>query len=180
MPNTTVRAAAEGMPKSNTPQSSDTVVIFGRLLGEAYRASEAAQTHAFDAKRKNDMLEESAWEDAAAVEDDRIYALRDMLSLHVATSLEGVAIHLAEALTRIDFVRDQFPEVSESYQIKQDFRALNRLVYSALAFIDEQASTKLQQNVTDTFGSKHLSPWTPVEEMLAFCRSAGPVKGGAK
>jgi len=100
------------------------------------------------------------YERAGRHEYDRDQALRQMLSLERATSLEGAAMQIAEAISSFALIWDQFPEKSETYQIRQDCRRLNRLLFSALSVMQSQSASQLLPFIVVPKGS----PWNLPEE----------------
>jgi hypothetical protein len=105
----------------------------------------------------------SIFDEAMHHEYDRECALRQFLSFERAESCAGAAIQVAECLVALDMIWDQFPSESETFDVKQDYRRLNRLLFSVLRFLREVAAHELDGCIDDTF----RDPWLSAEEAIA-------------
>jgi len=172
MPNNHVRAAAEGMP------NDDPAAKIGMELIASMARDEALQVASYEHKRSSNNLFDIAMEH----EQDRSYALRDLLSTTKATTLTGAAFQLCEAVSRVDIIRDQYPEDAMGYRAKQDIRVVMRLLYSAIDVIDGLMSPKLT-DLAPTYLGANISPWNdPYEETERRLRAdeeRAAKKGGA-
>ena len=83
-----------------------------------------------------------------------------------ARSALGANVQIAAALDRFEMVWDQFPNEAQNYRIRQDVRAVRRLLHSALDFYDSIAACKLA-DLAPHVGGRNLSPWKPVEVSTA-------------
>lgn len=181
MPNTSVRAAAEGMP------AIDPAVEIGTLLGQSLDRDERFQEAQFDAGRTK-RSSERTFQEAADHEQDRSLALRALLSTVQATSVEGAVMQLAETIAVVDLVRDAYPEDAFDYEAKQKFRTINRLLFSALAAVDAASKAPLATVHNSHFGTKQCDPWRDPFEVAKrrerqdadMAASIAARKGGAK
>lgn len=159
MPRLSVAAISAALP-----EETDEVLALGARLGAAMRQEEDLLHRTSIAKQEKKYSAKVYLNGAAEHCADEIYTLRDMIASVRAKSLAGAAVQIAEALARVDLVWDQIPETHETYRVKQDMRAINRLLYSALGVVDNLAEQKLADVVTPDFGSRYCDPWQPVEE----------------
>lgn len=160
----TTLSTASAIVTALYPEEADPVVQIGRQLGDAYREDEANQIAEAAARRAKDGSRECYAKNRQSHSWDCVEALRAMLSHRQATTLEGAAIQIAGATTIVDMIWDQFPEENETYQIKQDFRALVRLLYSALTAIDAVLLRKVDDLVCKDFGGQnYMSPFVSVD-----------------
>jgi hypothetical protein len=162
MPNKHVRAAAPGLPNE-----TDEVLALAERLGKAFRRDEELQRKSSAAVRaKGDSCAHTYLENAENDASDEVAAIRFMLAMTKATTPAGAAMQLAEALTLVDLVRDAIPADATTFVVKRDVRLLNRLIYSALAVLEEQAGRKVVDVVTPGYANPHMNPWTPVEDRI--------------
>ena len=104
----------------------------------------------------------SIFDDAMNHEYDREWALRQSLSFERAESCAGAAIQVAECLIALDSIWGQFPSENETFAVKQDYRRLNRLLFSVLRFLKQEAASELDGCIDDTF----RDPWLPAEDAI--------------
>jgi hypothetical protein len=91
---------------------------------------------------------------------DEYLSMQMQLSLHKAESLEGAALQIRQAINLVDLIEDAFD--TSDFATQQDFRALQRLLYSAFEVIDRSAGQKLVDIVGEYLASTRLSPWGDV------------------
>ena len=145
---------------ASTEDRRDPVLEYGRQLGASIKRYNDLDEKNFAARRERRDRDETMFKHAREHEYDRENALRAIIATMKASSLEGVAVQLAEAITLTGFLEDSFPEEEETFQVKENFRGLNRLLYSALAFVDETSSQKLSSFMEYPWGD----PWTTPED----------------
>lgn len=178
--NDATRASAEALPKINLYRDeADIVVQIGRQIGDAYRKEDELQVTEFRARQENDHRRAIYAESRCQHEWDRIDTLRAALACYRATSTEGAAIQIAEALTLVDLIWDQYPRDEESYEVKNQFRTLNRLLYSAFAAIDAVTPQKTATLIGHLEDSAWRSPFVEVDDALAFLDAKDGKQRGA-
>jgi len=138
------------------------LMAIGQAIGMARAEQELAQDIASRAKTGNKPGLQSEAERRRDGLDDAYQVLRDMLTLTKASSLEGAALQIAEAFARLDLVLDRIPNeiLSADWHIRVDVRAINRLLFSALEFIDGAAARKIDEVADPYFANWHMNPWT--------------------
>lgn len=147
--------------KAPKPSASECeVVALAIRLGAARKRFDELQARPMtEASRSRiKQAEETAWDQAEAA--------RDMIANLQARSPIGANVQIAEALDRFEMVWDSFPETEQNYRLKQDARAVYRLLHSALDFYDSIATCKLADIAPD-LGGRNFSPWKPVEVSTA-------------
>ena len=77
-----------------------------------------------------------------------------------ATNLSAAAIQIAEAVRLIA----RYSMLQHEMDRENTLRAIDRLLYSALAVVNDLADQKLSDVVGSGFDNSHLDPWVPVEQ----------------
>ena len=145
---------ARKAPKPSAPDC-EVAALAVRLGAARKRFDELQARPVTDATRSRiKEAEETAWDQAEAT--------RDMIANLQARSALGANVQIAEALDRFEMVWDSFPEGEQNYRLKQDARAIRRLLHSALDFYDSIAVRKLADIAPD-LGARHFSPWVSVK-----------------
>lgn len=155
MPNTTVQAAGEAMPH-------DMIMRIAKDLGVAERLREDYEAKA---RNKDDTISMTYKRDEEHA-SDLTYSLRQMLSHHKATSLDGAAVQIAEIINIVGLLWDGIPEEAMDYDLRHHRRAFDRLAYSVLDFLNVQLATPVEALVYRHFANQHINPWTPTPERL--------------
>ncbi|MBY5812906.1 hypothetical protein [Rhizobium leguminosarum] len=144
-----------------TEERRDLVLEYGRQLGTSINRYDELDKKSTIAHREKRDRDKTMFGLARDEEYDRELAIRAMIALTKASSLEGVAIQLHEAIVTVAFLQDDFPEDAENnFPVKQRFRQLNRLLFSALGFVDKAAGEKLSSLIECSMPN----PWTAPEE----------------
>lgn len=139
-----------------------------KALELGQRLAAARQRHIELDEKKSELpdrkhVASSIFDDAMNHEYDREWALRQYLSFERAESSAGAAIQISECLVALDSIWDQFPRESETFDVKQDHRRLNRLLFSVLRFLKQEAADELGECIEDSF----RDPWLSAEEATA-------------
>ena len=140
----------------------DKVIELGQRLAAARRRHNELDEKSLDLPDSNRWAS-SIFDDAMNHEYDREWTLRQSLSFERAESCAGAAIQVAECLIALDSIWDQFPSESETFTVKQDYRRLNRLLFSVLRFLKQEAAPELVGCIEDRF----CDPWLSAEEAVA-------------
>ncbi|MBU1402521.1 MAG: hypothetical protein KKC90_15775 [Alphaproteobacteria bacterium] len=168
--NAPVRAAAEGMP-TKSPER-DPVFDIAVQLGRAERSREE-----LDLRAVRDRPNRYVFAGQAQNEQDRVDTLRAAISQHKATSLEGAAVQIAEALVVADFlnewVREDALDGSEVSHAQRDYRALQRLLFSALDVVEAATGRKMADLGLQAFRNPSLSPWVQADDKLKAMNTVG-------
>ena len=145
---------ARKAPKPSAPDCEVTVLAV--RLGAAMQMFEAMQAQPITEENRIRIkqAEEKAWDETCAIQE--------MIANVQANSALGATVQIAAALDRFEMVWDSFPEAEQNYRVKQDARAIRRLLHSALDFYDSIAVRKLADIAPD-LGARHFSPWVSVK-----------------
>lgn len=122
------------------------------------KASGATEDSAWT-KNYYDPAEEHAYDGEKAV--------LELIASSRASSFEGAAIQVALALTSLCEIEDWCKEHGNGPRPKAEFRAMERLLYSARHVIEAGAGTTLAEIVDPDFRVNHCDPWTDVDERIA-------------
>ncbi|WEO64804.1 hypothetical protein [Rhizobium rhizogenes] len=144
------------------PHGHDQALELGRRLAAARQRHNELDEKSLELPDRSHVAS-SIFDDAMHHEYDRECALRQFLSFERAESCAGAAIQVAECLVSLDMIWDQFPSESETFDVKQDYRRLNRLLFSVLRFLRQVAAQELGDCIDDTF----RDPWLSAEEAIA-------------
>lgn len=169
MPNPTGPTAAEGMSIAETDAAilasleaqigtTDPIVILGHQIGEHYRRAAAfeAQKNAVEGNPAQELRAEANEERERDIER----LLCGQLSTMKATTLDGAALQIAEASTRIDSLFSDIDEKALPAGALGEIRAIARLLYSALAMVDAKADRRIAENAHDIFANPQCDPWS--------------------
>ena len=140
----------------------DTALELGRRLAAARRRHNELDEKKLELPDKNHVAS-SIFDDTMDHQYDRECALRQFLSFERAESCAGAAIQISECIVALDMIWDQFPSESETFDVRQDHRRLNRLLFSVLRYLRQEAADELDECIEDSF----RDPWLSAEEATA-------------
>ncbi len=98
--------------------------------------------------------------------DDIDSGLRDMITCTEAASLEGAAVQISEALSRVGIIAETISYDPEAAEQNKQVRAIDRLLYSALRALEEHCAVDLNEVLGGTVIHRNMDPWRPVEEVI--------------
>lgn len=104
------------------------------------------------AAKKASPAREHFYESASREAFERCEALRNTLTAIEATSSEMAAVQISEAILRIDNLDNTGDE---------GVRAVNRLLYSALRFIEKSSGVTVEELGLECLRQRNLDPWEP-------------------
>lgn len=136
-----------------------TILELGKRIGEVHAAIEGAAKRASKARHADDPNAENFWRDREADGYTEYDALRKLIALRRASSIEECLIQVAEATSVVDMLRDQFPAESRDYLIRQDFAAVRRILYSVIDYLNSISEQPLSGLAHEYFGSPWCNPW---------------------
>ncbi|MBI1621474.1 hypothetical protein [Aquamicrobium zhengzhouense] len=152
--NGTTRVKGEAVPVAATP-----IVALASRLDDAMTLYSKAEVISWESQQDDNGTK---WASVSASKHayDEELALRSMISMVKAESLEDVAIQLTYACVYLDLLWDQLSCDELTFNIKQDYRALLRLLHSARDF----ACASVANPPSDASSTvDHTNPWTHIE-----------------
>lgn len=166
------------MTNSTTRGSDENLAPFDPLL-ELAKAIAAADARVQEygkkgtqARKIKDGVAETYLENAERHACDQYYSLREGLSCHEATTMEGAMIQVAEAYNLVDRLWDIVPEGDHDREGKKIKRSIERLLISSLRMMERVAEKDLSSLGLACFRSAHLDPWEDVELRIAAVKKA--------
>lgn len=151
---------------STAATQEDPAVIVAREIGACDQLNQQWDARSSEAKRAKRHSREIYFDGEAKQELDKLYILRDLLSVTKATSLAGAAAQIWQALCVADLLVDQLPEGDVYRAAKAHLRTINRLLYSAMHVADGQAETKLAETLGADAIGWNCDPWRNVEDVV--------------
>lgn len=149
-----------------TEQRDDQALTLDKQIKASQRRYNEFDELSFEL-RKDEYAAKCIYEDAGKDEYDKELALRQLVSFEQAVSIEGALVQVAESITALDLIWDQFPQEGASFCVLQDYRRLSRLLFSVLRFLKSESSGNM-----DEF-CEHLGrdPWVSAEEAVSKHRT---------
>ncbi|OEC94401.1 hypothetical protein [Rhizobium sp. YK2] len=140
----------------------DKALELGQRLAAARRRHIELDEKKLELPDKNHVAT-SIFDDAMDHEYDREWAIRQSLSFERAESSAEAAIQISECLVALELIWDQFPSERETFDVRKDYRRLNRLLFSVLYFLRQEAGDELGDCIQDSL----RDPWLSAEEATA-------------
>lgn len=145
----------------NGSNRDDAAFELGRQLKVSKKRYNYLDELSFE-QAKDEHVAKRICDEAGKHEYDRELALRQLISFEPATSVEGALVQVAESISALDLIWDQFPKENEEFVVLQDYRRLQRLLFSVLRFLRSQSI----QDVDDHCNGLGLDPWIEAEEAI--------------
>jgi hypothetical protein len=152
---------------------ADPAYVYGLQLGQVLDEAERLQELEYEATHADQSGSKVIYRKAEAHQSDISEALRGMIASVRATTLEGSAVQIANAISIVALIEDQYPEKAMTYKEKCQFRALDRLLFSALHAINEQTGGELAKLHSTFFGVGYCDPWRDTDETVVENIRAG-------
>ncbi|NMG39910.1 hypothetical protein GRZ55_11710 [Chelativorans sp. ZYF759] len=150
---------------TETAPAATPIMELAARLRNAYRNGEAAEGEASDARRAGNHSLEWRREAAYSHFDDSRISCSHMLSMERATTIEDALVQVGAMVNLLDLIKDGYPEEHEDYRVKSEFRAMERLLFSVLAVLDQRSERSLPDLVCTSFANFHLSPWGKMDDV---------------
>ncbi|RUW26343.1 MULTISPECIES: hypothetical protein [unclassified Mesorhizobium] len=141
------------------PVPADPAFVYGLQLGQAMDEQERLQELEYEAMHAKQHGPHRIYGAAEHHQDDMVVVLRDMVANVRASSLDGSLVQIAVAIDFVARIEDQYPEAEKDYEVKRQFRTLERLLFSALNALNDVTGGKLTTLHKSHFGISFCDPW---------------------
>lgn len=131
------------------------------LIAEAFRQAEYNDAHRARAEGEDDVTKSIYFESGAKHENDRVMVLRDALSGIEARSAPVAMAQITEAITKIDLIESSSEDFPEHQK-----RELERLLFSALRYVERLTGKTLEDIGLASMRYRNLDTWETVEARL--------------
>lgn len=153
-------------PNVKIPVPADPAYVYGLQLGQEMDEQERLQELEYEASHAKQHRPECIYTNAEAHQNDLVLALRDMISSVRATTLQGSLVQIAVAIDVMSSIDDQYPEEGKDYQVRCQFRAVGRLLFSAITALNDLAGGELTRLHKSHFGVSYCDPWKDPDEAV--------------
>ena len=146
----------------------DPLIAIAHAAAQAHKRSILCDTKAAEARKAGDKTSAIYFGNAQDEAWDISYQLRRSLSCYEAQSALGAAVQLAEAISTLDLGCSSEGGVND-----EDKKMLDRLILSALRFLERQNGAGLEALDLGCLRNSNVDIWEPVENRLAELKAEG-------
>jgi hypothetical protein len=151
---------------SKIGSASDPILTLAARLRASFEKNIQYQEKGFEARTAGNASAESYYQSGEDETYDEIRALRKMLAFDKCTTPLGAAVQVAEAMTVARMLEDMVPDGQDSRQAVAARRVLERLLFSALAVLEQISGQSVCDLIGGDFENSYLNPWVDIENRL--------------
>lgn len=170
-----MNSGENSIPPTGIANPCPVVVLAVELCNQRNRYADLETSYYTDHKEFQAVYYEIAMRNV----DDIDSGLRDMITCTEASSLEGAAVQISEALSRVNLIHEAISDGTEAFEQNKQVRAIDRLLYSALRALEDHCAIDLNKFLGGTMIHRNMDPWRPVEEVIEDIRSRRSVSPNA-